>query len=463
MKTVEKFLFVSSRELSELLVARLGLDNNLKRASLHPRGRNQILESFCELSRRSKLSLPLSRKTQNRAKAIQRSSFMELCSQFSRESGLSEERQSVSEPQRRVGIAKGYIERLKQTSLPPKHFLFAELFGTSLLTTFSCLIGISGTSLAPFLAGAMISCLVLAFIPTSGALLNPFVVLALFATKRLDIASSIVYVGIQLLGGVLGASLFAILATPDMYDQVAGGTVSVRTDMALWQGACWEFFLTFTLISLISAMGFAPFELSSENDPNRWIRHALFALLIGLLVGLLVGVGGSVTGCSMNAARAFGPLAIAQLRVWAGTAAPMWLESALHGHIVVYWLAPACGSLVGALLMEHAFVSPWLGRPPKSLLSDIRLYAERHMTELRSYGSAGLVAYGILNTLLYGSVFTYSVLFVFASQPGAVAKAWAASWVASQATKPIRLFLAVAMAPVIRRFLARLPWNRHSS
>jgi len=348
-------------------------------------------------------------------------------------------------------------------ALPPRHCLFAEFLGTALLTTFSGLIGLSSPAAVPFLAGAMISCIVLSFIPTSGALLNPFVVLALYVTKRLRLVPSLAYTGAQLAGGTLGAVIFSLLATPDMYNRVAGGTVSLQTNMSLWQGAGWEFFLTFSLISLVSTMGFAAFELHAENEYARWMQQAVFALLIGLLVGFLVGVGGPITGCSMNGARALGPLAVAQLRAWMTAASPEWLERASRGHFVIYWLAPALGSVTGALLMEHAIVSPWLGRAPKSILQDLTVYTKRNMAQLRSYGTAGLLAYGILNTIFYGSVFTYSLVFVFASQPGAIAKAWAASWVASQATKPFRLFLAIAMAPWIRRLLERLPWNRHQN
>jgi glycerol uptake facilitator-like aquaporin len=461
MGQTQLYLFVSGLASLKAADAHREEVNRLKAAVYCTKGWRFAPERVRNRTQRNWSWPSLLRKNQLNRNTGSRPVAMELDARFTREEEIREEEHDGTQLRRRFGFDLGGFQRLTRSSLPPWHCLFAELLGTSLLTLFSCLIGLSNSAAVPFLAGAMVSCLVLAFIPTSGALLNPFVVLALFVTKRLDLASSLAYSGTQLIGGFLGATVFAALATPSMYDRVAGGTVSIQTDLSLWQGAGWEFFLTFSLISLISSMGFAPFELSSETDPNRWLRQAVFALLIGLLVGLLVGVGGPVTGCSMNAARASGPLLVAQLRAWTTSVRPSWLDRALHGHFVIYWLAPAFGSLAGALVMEHALVSPWLQRSPRSILSDLGTYTQAHLAELRSYGSAGLIAYGILNTILYGSVFTYSFLFVFASQPGAVAKAWAASWIASQATKPVRVFIAVAMAPVIRRFLTRLPWNRH--
>mmetsp|Transcript_18560 Transcript_18560/g.32222 ORF Transcript_18560/g.32222 Transcript_18560/m.32222 type:complete len:97 (-) Transcript_18560:69-359(-) len=69
-------------------------------------------------------------------------------------------------------------------------------------------------------------------------------------------------------------------------------------------------------------------------------------------------------------------------------------------------------------------------------------------------GTAGLASYGIMNTLYYGVVFSF-VYFKLGLHKEGLAKAWAITWAGSQVTKPLRLFLAVAMTPAMDRFLSK--------
>lgn len=61
---------------------------------------------------------------------------------------------------------------------------------------------------------------------------------------------------------------------------------------------------------------------------------------IGLTIGVDILVGGSLTGAAMNPQRAFGPI----LASWS------W------GDAWLYFLAPAVGGVVAALLYHHLFL-----------------------------------------------------------------------------------------------------------
>ena len=335
---------------------------------------------------------------------------------------------------------------------PPPHHLWGEFIGTLLLTTLSSAIGAVGGPSAPFLAGCMVAVLVGGFIPTSGAFFNPFIVTALVVTKRMRPAAGASFVLTQLLAGVAGALVFAGLAPPSLYLSARGGTVALQMGMSAVRGAGWEFFLTATLVGMAALMAFGPFEWLEVDTPTRWQQQMVFSLQIGALVGLLVGVGGPMTGCGMNAARAAGPLLVAQLMLappGAHAPTPAWLAAAAHAHWLVYWAAPFAGAVFAALFTEHCIIAPWLRRPPRSYLADLVSHGDESLKRLRNYGLAALIAYGVLNTLFYGTVFTYMALVVFVHQPGVWAKAWLATWLASQATKPLRAILAAAAAPVL--------------
>ncbi|KAJ8906050.1 hypothetical protein NDN08_002550 [Rhodosorus marinus] len=81
-----------------------------------------------------------------------------------------------------------------------------------------------------------------------------------------------------------------------------------------------------------------------------------------------------------------------------------------------------------------------------------------HQNSLKTYGLAGLIAYGIMNILYYSIVFVV-VLSSLNKQEltsKSMASAWVMIWTGSQVTKPARFALAVGTAPFIQTQLVRL-------
>lgn len=84
--------------------------------------------------------------------------------------------------------------------------------------------------------------------------------------------------------------------------------------------------------------------------------------------------------------------------------------------------------------------------------------------KLAAYGVAGVVAYGILNTLYYTCAFAFAWLYLQPNGPPATGQGWAAAakaagavmaltWAGSQVTKVARAGGAVALAPLVNRLL----------
>ena len=95
--------------------------------------------------------------------------------------------------------------------------------------------------------------------------------------------------------------------------------------------------------------------------------------------------------------------------------------------------------------------------------------APTRLQTLRAYGLAGVLSYGLLNTLYYSVAFVVAWTTVVKAPSGlgyfAAAKAFAKTfvlvWAGSQVTKPLRAAGAVLGAPLAKRLLgavrARLP------
>lgn len=90
-------------------------------------------------------------------------------------------------------------------------------------------------------------------------------------------------------------------------------------------------------------------------------------------------------------------------------------------------------------------------------------YRER----LAAYGVAGVVAYGILNTLYYSTAFALAWFYLQPGGPPDAGLGWrgaakaagavlAGTWVGSQVTKAFRAAGAVALAPVVDAILERI-------
>jgi MIP family channel proteins len=179
----------------------------------------------------------------------------------------------------------------------------------------------------------------------SGAHLNPAVTAALAAIRKIRINDAIVYVLLQLAGGVAGALTTKFV----LKDQIADGAAAVGSKSAevgtpalnntliggSAQGAVLEGIGAFILVWAIVAVAVNP---RAARDWAGWV--------IGATLGLIVMIGGPLTGGSFNPARWFGPALVA------GHWTDAWL----------YIVGPVVGAVLGALAYWYLFVDSRFGR-----------------------------------------------------------------------------------------------------
>jgi MIP family channel proteins len=183
----------------------------------------------------------------------------------------------------------------------------------------------------------------------SGAHVNPAVTLALAALRKIRINDAVVYILLQLSGGVAGALVTKFIladtvvdpekpagaaaaavnspevGTPALSDTLVGGAA---------QGAVLEGIGTFFLVWAITSVAVNP------RAARDWA-----GLVIGATLGVIVMVGGPLTGGSFNPARWFGPALVS------GHWDDAWL----------YIVGPLVGGVLGALCYWYLFVEGRLG------------------------------------------------------------------------------------------------------
>jgi MIP family channel proteins len=183
----------------------------------------------------------------------------------------------------------------------------------------------------------------------SGAHVNPAVTVALAALRKIRTNDAVVYVLLQLSGGVAGA----LVAKFVLSDQIADGTPAVAAGAAggasaevgtpqlndtllggAAQGAVVEGIGAFFLVWAITAVAVNP------RAARDWA-----GLVIGATLGLIVMVGAPLTGGSFNPARWFGPALVA------GQWDDAW----------VYIVGPLVGGVLGALAYWYLFVEGRFG------------------------------------------------------------------------------------------------------
>jgi MIP family channel proteins len=190
----------------------------------------------------------------------------------------------------------------------------------------------------------------------SGAHLNPAITVALASIRKIRPNDALVYILLQLSGGVAGALLTKFVlsdrvadpsgpvaqspevGTPALNDTVLGGTL---------QGAFVEGLGAFFLVWAVVAVAVNP------RAAKDWA-----GLVIGGTLGLVVFVAGPLTGASVNPARFFGPALVSS--TWDDA----WL----------YIIAPVVGGVLAALLYWNLFVERGAATPetgPKGLRQDV--------------------------------------------------------------------------------------------
>lgn len=154
----------------------------------------------------------------------------------------------------------------------------------------------------------------------SGAHINPAVTLAFRWMGKLDVRTTLVYIGGQCLGGILGC--VPLLAWGNMGRSVAYGATTPGAGYSALAALAGECLTTFLMVTLLAV--FLAFRRIRPFTPG--IFPPLFAIL--------VWAEAPISGTSANPARSLGPSIIS------GQWQSGW----------IYWAGPILGSLAACLL-----------------------------------------------------------------------------------------------------------------
>jgi MIP family channel proteins len=170
----------------------------------------------------------------------------------------------------------------------------------------------------------------------SGAHLNPAVTISLAAVRQIRPPEAVVYIVLQLAGGVLGALLTkALVSDEGAAIHYGAPVVSDRLSHSIFLGAITEAVGTFFLVWAIVGVAVSPRGLKD------WA-----GLAIGMTLGAIVMIFGPLTGAGLNPARSFGPALVSHH--FDGIGHFFW----------VYCAGPVVGGLVATLLYTYVFTSP---------------------------------------------------------------------------------------------------------
>jgi aquaporin TIP len=162
----------------------------------------------------------------------------------------------------------------------------------------------------------------------SGGHFNPAITLAFVLARRIAAPLAVVYWVAQFAGAVAAALLLRGIFPGD------DGLASVPHAPTVSDGKAFlvEIVLTFFLVWSVWA---------TAVDP-RGAFKSIAGLAIGLTITMDVFMGGPITGAAMNPARAFGPE----------------LAQNFWGEAWIYYLGPALGAVIAALVYEYLYLRP---------------------------------------------------------------------------------------------------------
>lgn len=214
----------------------------------------------------------------------------------------------------------------------------AELVGTAVLVLFGCgaavlggdNVGQLGIALA---FGFAIVAMAYGIGPVSGCHVNPAVSLAAFVAGRMSAKDMGLYWIAQFIGAVIGAAILGLIAKTGFASLGQNGWGPGYLG-EYGQTAALIFEIVFTAIFVVVILG-----VTGEK------AHGPFAgVAIGITLAVIHIVGIQVTGVSVNPARSFGPAVLA-----GGQAL---------GQLWLFFVAPAIGAIIGALLFRLKLLEP---------------------------------------------------------------------------------------------------------
>jgi len=170
---------------------------------------------------------------------------------------------------------------------------------------------------------------------TSGGHLNPAVTLGAFISGCISWYKALLYVFVQLAGGITAAGLLRAVL-PSEHRELLGAT-TLGSGISLGRAFLFETILTFTLVFVVLSTTVCP------GKRNGAVGR-LAALPIGFTLAAALLISWPYTGTSLNPARSFGPSLIS------GNWDAHW----------IYWVAPLLGGLLAGLF-DLAVIMPATG------------------------------------------------------------------------------------------------------
>lgn len=215
-----------------------------------------------------------------------------------------------------------------------------ELLGTFGLVFFICMAvseyGVGGDFVAiAFVHVFALFMLIQTLAVVSGAHFNPAVTVAMVALRQIRPPDALIYIVVQLTGGILGALATRALLTDEGLAVNYGAPAITPLLDGVFAGFMVELAGTFFLMFAIVGVAVNP------KGSQEWA-----AFTIGATLGLVVFVGAQLTGASYNPARALGPALVS------GEVGP------IGPFLLVYILAPVVGAVSAAAAYFRLFMTP---------------------------------------------------------------------------------------------------------
>ena len=221
----------------------------------------------------------------------------------------------------------------------------AELVGTFVLVFIGCgsatlagkYIGFVGIA---FAFGLSVLVMVYAIGGISGCHINPAISISFFASGKMKLKDTVIYVIVQCIGAVIAAAvIYSVAVGNPTYSLAVNGLGQNGYDVAspggfsMTSGFIAEVVLTFIFLLVI-------YGSTSEKAPKGFAGVA-----IGLSLVMIHLVGIPIDGTSVNPARSLGPAVI----VGGSALSQLWL----------FWVAPIIGGLLAAGLWRLLNAAPF--------------------------------------------------------------------------------------------------------
>jgi len=199
--------------------------------------------------------------------------------------------------------------------------------GAIILASGNANIGLVEIALAHGLAIALMAS---ALGAVSGGHFNPAVTAGFWVTRRIGTPLAVGYVLAQLAGGILASLLHVLLFPEGLREAAELGAPMLGPGIGFGTAVGIEIILTFFLVIVI-------FGTAVDSRAPK-----LGGIAIGLTITMDILAGGPLTGAVMNPARALGPA----------------LLSGQWDNQLVWWIGPAIGGVLAALLYHYVFMQP---------------------------------------------------------------------------------------------------------